>query len=78
LKAETFLDLLLRLVADQGTFTHRCHETPVGAAMTTPAVTVTDDAEFREIEPIAKLPVAVEPNPGEGRELLFLAPCSVR
>jgi len=49
LKAETFLDLLLRLVADQGTFTHRCHETPVGEAMTTPAVTVTDDAEFREI-----------------------------
>ena len=28
--------------------------------------------------PLAKLPVAVELKPGEGRELLFLAPCSVR
>jgi CBS domain-containing membrane protein len=49
LKPETFLDLLWRLVADQGAFTHRCHETPVSGAMTTPAVTVTEDAEFREI-----------------------------
>jgi hypothetical protein len=30
------------------------------------------------LEPIAKLPVAVEPKPGEGRELLFLAPISAR
>lgn len=49
LQAKTFLDLLLRLVADQGVFTHRCHETPVSAAMTAPAVTVTTDAGFREI-----------------------------
>jgi CBS domain-containing membrane protein len=44
LKAETFVDLLLRLVADQGCFTHRGHETPVSGAMTTSAVTVTEDS----------------------------------
>jgi len=49
LKAETFLELLLRLVADQGAFTHRCHETPVSEAMTTPAVTIAEDAQFRRI-----------------------------
>lgn len=49
LKANTFLELLLRLVADEGIFTHRCHETPVSDAMTTPVVTVTEAAGFREI-----------------------------
>jgi CBS domain-containing membrane protein len=49
LKANTFLQLLLRLVADDGVFTHRCHETPVRDAMTSPAVSVTRDAGFREI-----------------------------
>ena len=49
LKAKTFLELLLRLVADQGNFTHRCHETPVREAMTAPAVTVGVDTGFREI-----------------------------
>ena len=49
LKAGTFLELLLRLVEDQGNFTHRCHETPVSDAMTAPAVTVGLDAGFREI-----------------------------
>ena len=49
LKANTFLELLLRLVADEGIFTHRCHETPVSDAMTSPAVSVTLDAGFREI-----------------------------
>jgi CBS domain-containing membrane protein len=49
LKADTFLELLLRLVADQGSFNYRCHETPVSEAMTAPAVTVTADAGFREI-----------------------------
>ena len=49
LKANTFLQLLLRLVADDGVFTHRCHETLVGDAMTSPAITVTGDAGFREI-----------------------------
>ncbi len=49
LKAETFLELLLRLVADQGAFSHRCHETPASEAMTAPAVTVTTDDGFPEI-----------------------------
>ena len=49
LKANTFLQLLLRLVADDEVFTHRCHETPVRDAMTSPAITVTWDAGFREI-----------------------------
>lgn len=49
LNADTFLELLLRLVTDHGTFTHRCHETPVRDAMTSPAVTVTTDAGFRDI-----------------------------
>lgn len=49
LKADTFLELLLRLVADEGSFTHRCRETPVSEAMTAPAVSVGVDAGFREI-----------------------------
>jgi CBS domain-containing membrane protein len=49
LKAETFLELLLRLIADAGNFTHRCHATPVSEAMTAPVVTVTVDAGFRKI-----------------------------
>jgi len=49
LKAKTFLDLLLRLVADDSVFTHRWHETPVSEVMISPAVTVTVDAGFREI-----------------------------
>ncbi len=49
LKAETFLELMLRLVADAGNFTHRCHETPVSEAMTAPAIVVGADAGFREI-----------------------------
>lgn len=49
LQAETFLELLLRLLSDEGVFSHRCHETPVSAAMTAPAVTVSEEAGFREI-----------------------------
>lgn len=49
LHSDSCLELLLRLVDDPGNFTHRCHETPVGEAMTTPAVTVTDDASFHQI-----------------------------
>ena len=49
LGADTFLELLLRLVADGAIFTHRCHETPVSEAMSTPAITVTADARLREI-----------------------------
>ena len=49
LKADTFLDLMLRMLDDTFEFTHRCHETPVSEAMTRPAVTVGGDAGFREI-----------------------------
>lgn len=49
LGADTFLELLLRLVSDGASFTHRCHETPVSEAMTAPAITVTADAGLRDI-----------------------------
>jgi len=49
LGADTFLGLLLRLIDDAGTFTHRCHETPVEAAMSAPAVMVHDHAGLLEI-----------------------------
>jgi len=49
LKAESFLELMLRLADGEGDFTHRCHETPVSEAMTRPAVTVTTGAGFRAI-----------------------------
>lgn len=49
LKAETFLELLLRMINDSREVSHRCHETPVREAMTAPAVTVRPQAGFREI-----------------------------
>jgi CBS domain-containing membrane protein len=49
LKADSFMELLLRLVADAGGFTHRCQATPVREAMTAPAITVTADAGVRDI-----------------------------
>ncbi len=49
LGADTFLDLLLRLIEDAGTFSHRCHETPVRVAMSAPAMTVREDAGLVEI-----------------------------
>ena len=49
LKAESFLELLLKMLEDSFEFTHRCHETTVSAAMTKPAVTVYQDAGFLEI-----------------------------
>lgn len=49
LRADTFLELLLRLVENEGNFVHRCHATPTSEAMTAPPVTVTEDAGFREI-----------------------------
>ncbi|MBI3525267.1 MAG: CBS domain-containing protein [Betaproteobacteria bacterium] len=49
LQADTFLDLMLRMLDDTFEFTHRCHETPVSAAMISPAVTVSGDAGFWEI-----------------------------
>jgi CBS domain-containing membrane protein len=49
LKAESFLELLLRMLEDSFEFTHNCHETTASAAMTQPAVTVSKDAGFLEI-----------------------------
>jgi CBS-domain-containing membrane protein len=49
LEAETFLELLLRLVQDSEGFTHCCHGTSAGAAMTAPAVTVGREAGLLEI-----------------------------
>jgi CBS domain-containing membrane protein len=49
LKAGNFLELLLRMLEDSFEFTHNCHETPVSAAMTQPAVTVSRDAGFLEM-----------------------------
>lgn len=49
LKVDTFLELLLNLLDDGFEFQHRCHETPVRAAMTAPAVSVGQDAGFREV-----------------------------
>jgi CBS domain-containing membrane protein len=49
LKAGNFMELLLRMLKDTFEFTHNCHETPVSTAMTRPAVTIGQDAEFLEI-----------------------------
>jgi len=49
LKARNFLDLLLRMFDSSFELAHRCHETPVSAAMTQSAVTVTEDAGFVQI-----------------------------
>jgi CBS-domain-containing membrane protein len=48
LKAANFLELLLRMLEDSFEFTHSCHETTVGTAMTQPVVTVGADAGFLE------------------------------
>lgn len=47
LKANTFLELLLRMIEDSCEVSHRCHETPVSQAMTSPAITVPPQAGFR-------------------------------
>jgi len=49
LQADTFLELLLRLIEDPGGIRHRCHETPVSEAMTAAAVSVRADAGFRDM-----------------------------
>jgi CBS domain-containing membrane protein len=49
LKVDTFLELLLNMLDKAFELKHRCHETPVSEAMTSPAVTVARDAGFREI-----------------------------
>ncbi len=49
LQADTFLQLLLRLVTDIDGFSHRCHETPVRTAMTPKVITLSRDASFADI-----------------------------
>jgi CBS-domain-containing membrane protein len=49
LKADSFLELFLRLIDDACEISHRCHETPVREAMVAPAIAVRADAGFAEI-----------------------------
>jgi CBS domain-containing membrane protein len=49
LRADTFLELLLRLLGDAQGFNHSCHVTQVRTAMTAPAVSVPEAAGFPEI-----------------------------
>jgi CBS domain-containing membrane protein len=49
LRAQGFLGLMLELMADPAGFSHRCHETPVSAAMSAPAVTLPPEADFAAI-----------------------------
>ena len=49
LQVDSFLELLLKLGKDQSLFTHRCHETLVCEAMTTPAITIDERAGFWDI-----------------------------
>jgi CBS domain-containing membrane protein len=49
LKVSTFLELLLAMMDDSYSFTHRCHETPVREAMVAPAMCVGLDAGFGQI-----------------------------
>jgi CBS domain-containing membrane protein len=49
LDASSFLELLLRLVNDVSSFSHRCHETPVSEAMTVPPITINEHAGFFRI-----------------------------
>ncbi len=46
---ESFLALLLRLMADPDGLGHRCHETAVRVAMTAPVITVLESADFADI-----------------------------
>lgn len=48
LNVETFLQLLLSMLDEAFELKHRCHETPVSEAMTSPAITVGKDAGFAE------------------------------
>jgi CBS domain-containing membrane protein len=49
LNVDTFLELLLGMLDDTFKLQHRCHETRVSEAMSTPAITVTEDAGFDEV-----------------------------
>ena len=48
-EADSFLELMLRLIGDGGELGHRCHETRVAQAMTRPVVAVQVTADFREM-----------------------------
>ncbi len=49
LNVSSFLELLLSLLDQAFEFKHKCHETPVSQAMTTPAITIDQRAGFMEI-----------------------------
>lgn len=49
LKVDTFLEFLLGMLDEAFEFKHRCHETHVSEAMTTPTITVGRDAGFKEV-----------------------------
>ncbi len=49
LQADGFLDLMLDLMENPCAFTHRCHETPVSAAMSSPVESVPAEAGFARI-----------------------------
>jgi CBS domain-containing membrane protein len=49
LQARDFLHLMLSLMKSPAAFSHRCYETPVSAAMSSPAVTIRAGAGFHEI-----------------------------
>jgi CBS domain-containing membrane protein len=49
LQARDFLHLMLSLMKNPAAFSHRCYETPVSAAMSSPAVTIPAGAGFHEI-----------------------------
>jgi CBS domain-containing membrane protein len=46
LGVQTFTEFLLKYVAEAAAIERRCHETPVSAIMTAPAVTVREDDDF--------------------------------
>lgn len=48
LNVDTFLQLLLSMLDEAFELKHRCHETPVSKAMSSPAITVGKDAGFAE------------------------------
>ena len=48
LNVDSFLELLLSMLDDGFKLKHRCHETLVSKAMSTPAITVVKDAGFAE------------------------------
>jgi CBS-domain-containing membrane protein len=49
LNVETFLELLLGMLDGGFDLKHRCHETRVSEAMTSPAVAINGDADFMEV-----------------------------